>query len=67
MGMPRHPPPGMPPYHMEHPPPFYPMVPPPTADKMPGPMQQQIHVPPVRAQTAFSNNMDKLVDLFQAL
>ena len=49
MGMPRHPPPGMPPYRMEHPPPFYPMVPPPGGDKPLGPMPPQVHVPPVRA------------------
>ncbi|XP_068673641.1 cleavage and polyadenylation specificity factor subunit 6-like isoform X3 [Montipora foliosa] len=46
MGMPRHPPPGMPPYRMEHPPPFYPMVPPPGGDKPLGPMPPQVHVPP---------------------
>ena len=47
MGMPRHPPPGMPPY-AEHPPPYYPMVHPPHGDKPPGPMPPQMHVPPVR-------------------
>ena len=47
MGMPRHPPPGMPPY-AEHPPPYYPMVPPPHGDKPPGPMPPQMHLPPVR-------------------
>lgn len=48
MGMPRHPPPGIPPYHGEHVPPYYPMVPPP-GEKLPGAMPPQVHVPPVSA------------------
>lgn len=48
MGIPRHPAPGMPPFHGEHPPAYYPMSLPPPGEKPLGPMPPQAL--PVRNQ-----------------
>lgn len=48
MGIPRHPAPGLPPFHGEHPPAYYPMSLPPPVEKPLGPMPPQ--APPVRNQ-----------------
>ena len=56
MGMPRHPAPGMPPFHGEHPPAYYPMTLPPPGEKPLGPIPPQAPMVRNLTDTVFKKN-----------